>query len=64
MSRAASATHYSPDVIGRLRGHDLRTDRAAYLVRRAGVRYRESCPSDSPFGERVRRTLNRVRSSV
>lgn len=42
MSRAASATHYLPDV-GRWRGHGLRTDRAANLVQLRGVRYRESC---------------------
>jgi hypothetical protein len=45
MSRVASAMYGSPDVFGRWRGHGLRTDRAAYLLLIARVRYRESCPS-------------------
>lgn len=63
-SRAASATHGSPDVFGRWRGHGLRTDRAANLVQLRGVRYRESCPAKTvPSGKWVR-TQNRAANSV
>ena len=62
--RAASATHGSPDVFGRWRGHGLRTDRAANLVQLRGVRYRESCPAKTvPSGKWVR-TQNRAANSL